>query len=62
VWKTSDTALSDIRLSRLTREVGADERNKQLDQATDYAVNEVVSDFPNALENVKREHNRHEFP
>ncbi len=62
VWKASDTGLSDVRLSRLTRKVGPDERDRQLDQATDYAVKVVVSDFSDALANIETEHNRHESP
>lgn len=53
LWKTSDTGLSDVSLSRLVRKVGVDERGRQLDQATDYAAKDVVSDFSDALENIK---------
>lgn len=53
VWKTSDTGLSDVSLTRLTRKVGIDERDRQLDQATDYAINEVISDLSDALNNLK---------
>jgi hypothetical protein len=49
LWKYSDTGLSDVSLSRLTRKVGTDERDKQLDQSTDYAVNDVVTDLSDAL-------------
>jgi hypothetical protein len=51
LWKASDTGLSDVSLSRLFRKVGADERDRQLDQATDYSVKDVVSDFSDALKN-----------
>jgi len=53
LWKASDTGLSDVSLSRVFRKVGVDERDRQLDQAADYAVKDVVSDFSNALENIK---------
>ena len=59
-WKTSDTGLSDVSLSRLTRKVEPNERNKQLDQATDYAIKDVVTSFANALEHIKPEQNRFE--
>ena len=49
VWKASDTGLSDVRLSRLTRKVDSIERNNQLDQSTDYAVNDLVSSFSAAM-------------
>lgn len=62
VWETSDTGLSDVKLSRLTRKVGPDERDKQLDQATDHAVRDVLSDLSHVLENIKPEPNGHEFP
>jgi len=53
LWKTSDTGLSDVGLSRLFRKVGVEERDKQLDQATDYSVNKAVTNFSNALEYIK---------
>jgi hypothetical protein len=53
LWKASDTGLSDVSLSRLFRKVGVDERDKQLDQATDYSVKDVVSGFSDALKNIK---------
>ena len=49
LWKYSDTGLSDVSLSRLTRKVGTGERDRQLDQSTDYAVNDVVTDLSDAL-------------
>ncbi|MHB8622225.1 MAG: hypothetical protein ACYC9J_09860 [Sulfuricaulis sp.] len=61
VWKTDDTGLSDVKLSRLTRKVGPDERNGQLDQATDYAVKDVTSDLSGAVALIGPESNRHEF-
>lgn len=57
VWISSDTGLSEVKLSRLTRKVEADERYSQLDQATDDAVKDVVSDLSDALEKIKPEHN-----
>lgn len=61
-WKTSDTGLADVRLSRLTRKVGADERDRQLDQATDYAVKDIVSALSSALKSIQPEPDRHEPP
>jgi hypothetical protein len=62
LWKSSDTGLSDVSLSRLTRKVGAEERNSQLDQSTDYAVNDVVSDLSVSLGYFKPVHTPHAFP
>lgn len=56
VWKTSDTGLSDVRLSRLTRKVGSTERDGQLNQATDDAVKDIVSALSGALKNIEPEH------
>lgn len=61
VWKTSDTGLSDVSLSRLTRKVEPDERNGQLDQSTDYAVKDAISDLTYALKNIKPENNQLEI-
>jgi len=52
VWETSDTGLSDVSLSRLTRKVALTERNNQLDQSTNYAVKDVVSDLSAAMEKI----------
>ncbi len=52
VWEASDTGLSDVRLSRLTRKVAAIERSNQLDQSTNYAVRDVVSALSAALKNI----------
>ena len=52
VWNTSDTGLSEMKLSRLTRKVDADERDRQLDQATDNAVKDIVSELSDALEKI----------
>ena len=62
VWKISDTGLANVRLSRLTRKVGADERDRQLDQATDYAVKDIVSALSSALKSIQPEPDRHEPP
>jgi len=48
IWKSGDTGLSDARWSRLTGKVAAAERNKQLDQATDDAVKDVIADLSSA--------------
>jgi hypothetical protein len=48
VWKSADTGMSDLHWSRLTRKIAAPERNRQLDQATDDAVKEVVADLSSA--------------
>lgn len=50
VWETSRTGLSDVELSRLTRRVGPREVRRQLDQSTDDAVGELVSDLSTGLE------------
>jgi len=58
VWHTSDTGLSDVRFSRLTRKVDSAEKVSQLDQATDYAVKDIISKLSNSLNNIKPEHSR----
>ena len=45
IWEYSDTGLSDVSLSRLTRKVDSIERNNQLDQSTNYAVRDVVANL-----------------
>ena len=55
LWKTSDTGLSDTSFSRLVRKVGADERDRQLNQATDEAIRKITSDLSNAFERRKPE-------
>jgi hypothetical protein len=52
VWEASDTGLSDVRLSRLTRKVDSIEQNKQLDQSTDYAVKDLVSSLSAAMRKI----------
>jgi hypothetical protein len=56
VWKTSDTGLSDVSLTRLSRKVDIEEQHRQLDQSTDYAVQNVVSGLSNLLINYKPKH------
>lgn len=51
---TSDTGFSDVVLSRLIRKVSADERNRQLDQATDHAVKKIIADVSRSLETSRR--------
>lgn len=53
VWETSDTGLSDVAWSRLARKVASSERDGQLDQATNYAVKDVVSDLSDVMESAK---------
>ena len=55
LWKTSDTGFSDTSLSRLVRKVGADERNRQLNQATDEAVKKIASDLSDTVEHKEPE-------
>jgi hypothetical protein len=52
VWETSDTGLSDISLSRLTRKVSSVERSNQLDQSTKKAIDDVVSALAHALGHI----------
>lgn len=54
VWEASDTGLADVRLSRLTRKIGSVEQNNQLDQSTDYAVNDLVSSLAAAIRKIDR--------
>jgi hypothetical protein len=58
VWETSDTGLSDVALSRIARKVAASERDGQLDQATNHAVRDVVSDLSAVMESVRLGHSR----
>jgi len=53
VWETSDTGLSDMSLSRLTRKVSPVERNNQLDQSTKKAIDDVVSALAHAAERIE---------
>lgn len=52
IWEASDTGLSDMRLSRLTRKIDSSERNRQLDQSTDYAINDLVSSLSAAMRKI----------
>ena len=58
VWQSSDTGLSDLKLSRITRKVEPSERDRQLDQATNHAVDHVASNLYDALEILERMHTR----
>ena len=49
VWEDSRTGLSDVQPSRLTRRVGPQELDRQLDQSSDDAAGELVSDLSAAL-------------
>lgn len=62
IWKTSHSGLSDVRLSRLIRKVEPDERDRQLDQATDHAAKDIVSALSDALKNTGPEPDRNEYP
>jgi len=53
VWRGSDTGLADVHLSRLTEKVDDQQRNNQLDQATDYSVKNVVAALVNDLKRIK---------
>lgn len=50
LWQTSNTGVSDVGLSRMFRTIGTDERDRQLDDATDDAVKGIVSDISRAVE------------
>ena len=50
LWQARDTGISDIKLGRYFRKVGADERDRQLDQATAAAVRGIARDLHAALE------------
>jgi len=53
IWQTSDTGLSDVSLSRLTRHVGTTELNKQLAQSTQAAAKDVVSELSASLQQLQ---------
>jgi len=55
VWSYSNTGLSDVSFSRLTRKVGTEERVNQLDQASNYAVSGIVIKLSNSLKKIKQE-------
>lgn len=50
LWQARDTGISDIRLGRYFRKVGADERDRQLDQAAGAAVRGIARDLHAALD------------
>jgi len=43
IWQYSDTGLANVHVSRLYRDIGAAERNRQLDQSTGYAVQDLLN-------------------
>jgi len=49
LWSTSDTGLSDIKLSRLTSKVSPSELNSQLTQSTEHAVKDVMASLADTL-------------
>ena len=61
IWTDDDTGLSDVSLSRLTRKVGPPERNMQLDQATGYAVRDILADLSASIGPFKPMHAPHSF-
>lgn len=52
LWKASNTGLSDVKLSRMVREVKPDEERHQLDQSTEHAARDLVTDLAQALRNA----------
>jgi len=62
VWTNSDTGLADVRFSRLSQKIAPAQRNMQLDQSTDYAVSEIVTDMAFSLGDVQPLHKPHSFP
>ena len=52
IWETSETGLSDIRLSRLTKKATLEERKLQLDQSTNHAVRDISADLAKTLDQV----------
>lgn len=62
LWTTSDTGLSDTRLSRLYRKIQPDERDRQLDQATDQAVKKAASALADRLKNTRPEPEQQQSP
>ncbi len=53
VWKTDETGMSDIKLSRLTRSVPVSERDMQLDQSTNHAVNDISADLTKSISELE---------
>lgn len=58
VWQDSDTGLSDVSLSRLTRKVSNNERDQQVDQSTRYAARDLVGALSAALDRLSHPHVR----
>lgn len=56
VWQDDDTGLADVKLSRLYRKVSVSERDRQLDQSTDYAVRDLVSALADKLNGETARH------
>lgn len=52
VWEYDDTGLSGRKLARLTSKVSPAERDRQLDQATDDAVKDIVSTLASAMKKI----------
>lgn len=52
VWQDDDTGLSDTHLGRLFRKVSTGERDAQLDQSTDYALQSLVTDLMHKLNGI----------
>lgn len=50
LWQAGDTGISDIKLGRYFRKVGAEERDRQIDHATGDAVRGIARDLHAALE------------
>lgn len=50
IWETDETGLSDIHLSRLTKNVPFAERELQLDQSTNHAVSDISDDLAKTLD------------
>jgi hypothetical protein len=53
LWNASDTGFSNVKLLRLIRKVGSSERDKQLNQATDSAITDIVADLSDSLDDIK---------
>jgi hypothetical protein len=53
IWETDETGMSDIKLSRLTRSVPVSERDMQLDQSMNHAVNDISADLQNSISELE---------
>ncbi len=49
VWETDETGMSDIKISRVTRSVPVSERDMQLEQSTNHAVNDISTDLTKSI-------------